>query len=308
MTKVALWTIESDKPVRLPELASLEKHIETWIENDGSLVIDGVIWIGRQITLPGRGRLDLLGLTREGQIVVAELKAGPVDLAALHQALGYAMTLGTMDADDLLRRLDKAKDATVVEAVNARLFGVLLVGTSRGPDLEPGLRFLEEQGLRLPIRVVTFELFAQPNDTILLARQIDDRAAAEEPKPTGGVPRVLDVAGAVGLRDEMAAVEPMAVRLGLPLKAWPSCLTINSPANKRKTLLYVGPRANGAMVGYAADTYAEAFGIAEADVVAALGPNWQTLPKTSVTAWLAKAEGYTKQLRDKIAEAATSAN
>ena len=91
MTKVALWTIESDKPVRLPELASLEKHIETWIENDGSLVIDGVIWIGRQITLPGRGRLDLLGLTREGQIVVAELKAGPVDLAALHQALGFAM-------------------------------------------------------------------------------------------------------------------------------------------------------------------------------------------------------------------------
>jgi hypothetical protein len=229
--------------------------------------------------------------------VVAELKSGPVDLSALHQALGYAMEIFAMNRADLLARLDQEKHPDLSQYVEDRLLTLLLVGTSQAPDLERGIGFLAERGLDLPIRVVTFGLFKQPNGSVLLARQIEEREASEEPKVGAGIQRVLDIARIHGVFEEVTETTKLAERLGLPLKVWPAAITINSPLNKRKTLIYVGPREGGCRVGYAADTYAEVFGSSEADVIATLGTNWVTLPKADVPAWIRKVEDFTRALQ-----------
>lgn len=89
----------------------------------------------------------------------------------------------------------------------------------------------------------------------------------------------------------------IAGELGLRTKAWPWSLTINSPANWRKTLLYVAPSQAAAKVGYSAENFAEAFGVTEADVERALGPGWAVVPKAELPAWLRRAEEFTRNAR-----------
>ena len=303
MPKVALWrVIEEGKPARLQEHGDfLEKHLETWIEQDPSLALDGLRWVGRQVILPDSTRLDLLGLTREGQWVVAELKSGPVTLATLTQVLHYAMQIGSMDAGDLLSRLTIAHDdlddmmrLARNEPASPRPILLLLVGTSRTDDLERGMRFLEKRGLDLQVRVVTYNVFKHPDGGVLLARDVeeqDEQGPARSPMArSSAVERVLGLAGQHGVREELESAVSMAERLGLRVKAWPLSITINSPANWRKTLLYLAPEQAAFAVGYSAESLDEAFGPTEAEVRAALGPNWRTISKAEAPKWLRSAE------------------
>jgi hypothetical protein len=296
MSSLVVWTVQDDQPVRLARHDLLEKNLETWVQKDSSLVMESVRWIARQLVLPSRNRLDLLGLTPEGQLVIAELKAGPIDLATLHQALGYAIEIGAMDGDELLRRLASDANGDLGRFVESRAIALLLVGTSQSADLDQGIRFLQAQGLSTPIRMVTFSLFEQAG-TVLLARQIDEREASAEPREPTGLQRVLDLARERGVSEEVEEAVHIAGRLDLPRKIWPASITINSPVHKRKTLLYVGPRELGCQVGYVAETFAEAFGVSEAEVAAALGANWVTLPKAEVMLWLRRAEEFTARAR-----------
>ncbi len=101
--RVALWSIEEDKPSRLEQRRDwVEAHLEQWVKADASLVAEGLTWVGQQVVLPDGSRLDLVGLTREGGLVVAELKRGAVGIyacpgLALRAVAGRA---GARNADD----------------------------------------------------------------------------------------------------------------------------------------------------------------------------------------------------------------
>ncbi len=315
VSKVALWRVDGERPTRLPEHGDfLEKNLETWIYNDASLVLDGLRWIGRQLVLPDKSRLDLLGITPEGQWVVAELKAGPINMATLTQALHYGMYIGSMDADELVERLHVAdekrsemlefagKDSTVPRPVL-----LLLIGTSRTSDLEGGIRFLEERGLSLQIRIVSFSLFRQPDGSVLMSREVEEKDANEVARPgsrTASVQQVRDIAEKHGVLEEVNLAIELAQRLGLKVKAWPRSITINSPADWRKTLLYIGPKEASAILGYSAESLTEVFGVPEATVKETLGTNWCVLPKADIPDYLRRAEDFLRglQSRTKAAE------
>lgn len=319
MPKVALWRLDEGQPLRLPDHQDfLEKHLESWIERDPSLIMDGLQWVGRQVPLPD-GRLDLLGITREGQWVVAELKSGPLFLGALTQALHYGMQIGSMDAEDLLERLNLPDDRSLVppqELERLRRFArtdpqsprpllLLLIGTSQIDALEQGMHFMEQRGLQVPIRIVTFGVFRQPDGTILLARQVEEQ---DEPQRDGGdrttsVERVLALATTHGVRDEMDAVVALAERMALKVKAWPLALTINSPSNWRKTLLYFKPEGGSVFFEYIAENFEDAFGAATSEVQALLGRNGRSVPKAEMSRCLAAAEGLLRTLQGKSEEA-----
>jgi hypothetical protein len=292
MSNLAIWAVTADTPTRLPGFDALEKQLETWVERDGGLVLEGVRWVGRQFSLPSRGRLDLLGITREGEWVIAELKAGAVDLKTLHQALGYAMEFGTLAADELLARLDSTVAADLAEAARARMVTILLVGTSRSLDLDRALDFLEQRGLTLTVRVVTFRLFKDTIGNVLMARDVDEREAAQEARVGTGFDRVLELARERGFADEIVATRQLADRLRLPLKVWPSSITINAPLKRRNTLLYVGPRAEGCYLGYSTENFVESFVVSESEVVATLGRNWFIANREGTRAFLSAAEAF----------------
>lgn len=305
VTRVGLWKVVEDRAQRLPEHDILEKSLETWVEKDPALVLEGVRWAQRQRTLPDRSRLDLLGLTREGQLVVAELKSGPVNMATLQQALGYAMQVGTMEADELLSGVGPELREEVSAALEAspRPITLLLVGTSRGSDLERGLAFLQTHAPTIPVRVVTFGLFRVDDGTVLLARDVveHEAAAATDATPTD---RVIRIAEDQGVANELRFAIELAGRLGLRTKAWRNSLTVNSPANWRKTMLYVGLRAQSCEVGYSAEAYQEAFGVSAEELDRDLGPNWKVLPKAEVRAWLQRAEDLTRNAQARLEGAA----
>lgn len=91
MIHIGAWEIGADEVPRrmVDDREYLESQLETWIERDPSLLSGEIRWVSRQLTLPDRSRLDLLGLTRNNEWVIAELKAGPVSGGAVEQAVHY---------------------------------------------------------------------------------------------------------------------------------------------------------------------------------------------------------------------------
>lgn len=115
MTNLAVWRIDESgtsnggqapllSPVERSHL-DLEKHLEDWITADVKLIGGGLTIVGRQVRIDD-GILDLLAIDARDRWVVIELKAGPLDDRALHQALYYAASLARLADDDLRAKLE----------------------------------------------------------------------------------------------------------------------------------------------------------------------------------------------------------
>lgn len=86
-----LWTVENG---RLAELTKApldnEERLEQWIANDISLLGLNVLIIGRQSRTPSGGRIDLLAIDQQGDLVLLELKRDRTPREVVAQALDYA--------------------------------------------------------------------------------------------------------------------------------------------------------------------------------------------------------------------------
>ena len=72
----------------------LEKDLEDWVEHNPSILGgDRVLIIATQKSIPGVGRLDLLGIDQSGSLVIIELKRYSTPRDAVAQALDYASWL-----------------------------------------------------------------------------------------------------------------------------------------------------------------------------------------------------------------------
>jgi hypothetical protein len=163
--QVALWSIADGEPVKLEARRDfLEVDLEGWIERHPDLAMEGLRWIGRQTVLPDRSRLDLVGVSREGALVIAELKRGHLGVWALTQAMHYLLTISAMEPDVLLRKLEVDDDtrdtlATALSETGELDVILLLVGTGRTPELDRATEFLSGRGFDVTVRVVTFSPF-----------------------------------------------------------------------------------------------------------------------------------------------------
>jgi len=80
----------------------LEEDLETWVENDPSILGEDLLIMGRQVPIPEvKERIDLLAMDASGNTVIIELKIGeikdPVDI----QSLKYASYISHWDYDHL---------------------------------------------------------------------------------------------------------------------------------------------------------------------------------------------------------------
>lgn len=289
--RVGLWSIDDEGlPRRLEQRRHfLEVDLEGWIEAHPELVMDGLVWVGRQVTLPGRSRIDLVGLTREGQLVVAELKRGVVDIAALTQVLSYTLAIAAMEPEAFLGRLrldDEQRDLLLAghEADGALDLSVMLVGTARSPELDRASEWLTARGLDLPTKIITFVPF-RDGERVLLAREVTEQEQLDdEVVPRRRTSRRAKVewiqqrARELGVGAVIEEAIAMAGELGLKVRPWPKSLTIVPGTGLQKTLIYLGVPEEGLLgFGYSVETIAELYGADEDEVHAALGPNWRNL-------------------------------
>jgi len=89
--KMSLWKVNGDvlhevQPTRL----DLEQRLENWIAGDVSLTGLDVLIIGRQVPSAYGGRVDLLGMDSDGNLVVFELKRDKTPRDIVAQVLDYA--------------------------------------------------------------------------------------------------------------------------------------------------------------------------------------------------------------------------
>jgi len=119
--EMALWQITGQNLMEVPA-ANLdnEQRLEDWIVADPSILGMDIAIVGRQVQTPFRGRIDLLGLDRDANCVVLELKRGRTPREVVAQLLDYGSwvkDLGYNELDQIAQRWTQKSVATIFQNV-----------------------------------------------------------------------------------------------------------------------------------------------------------------------------------------------
>jgi hypothetical protein len=165
-----------------------EMILENWIEtNPHSLLEDsGLLIIGRQVTTNLGGFIDLLGLDREGNAVVIELKRDRTPRDTLAQALEYASFIEELTSEQLefiFQRYLNDESTNLAEyhqqyftldTDEAVAFNkdqrVVIVGQRVSQEILQTSSFLRKKGIR--VTCVEFSFFQSEQGLKLLSHEI----------------------------------------------------------------------------------------------------------------------------------------
>jgi len=91
---MVLWSVSDGK---LEEVAATalnqEQRLEEWISRDPSILGMDLLLIGRQVATAHGGRMDLLGMDVDGDLVIIELKRHRTPREIIAQILYYASSV-----------------------------------------------------------------------------------------------------------------------------------------------------------------------------------------------------------------------
>lgn len=284
---LAAWKITADGPCRLSTgLVELEKHLEDWIAADPGLVDRGLLVVQRQLHVDG-GFLDLLCVDPQGRATIIEIKRGKLIRDTIAQALDYASSIarlpsstlqaaihgylkGSQDHSGLAALLDESDEA-VREVV------VVVVGIGAEPGLERMIEFLGST-YSMPIRAVTFDVFALDDGSRILVREETEPESAT----AGRMPQMEYTPGAVialagGPESErgkrMMRLVAAAERQGLYARPYKYSFMLTPSNNKNRYLMTVWRHGAGdeLRLSFSAEAFAEFFPVSAEDVRQTLG-------------------------------------
>lgn len=191
MQKTKLWRVVDTGDgcagiVEVVESAGVETErlLENPVVSDPSIVMPGLVLIGRQTPADG-GFLDLLGVDEAGGLVVFELKRGHLTREAVAQVVDYASVLAGMSTEGLSRHVEDASGNEGIEKINnfVQWYGERFAGDQ--PDLQEDIRMVlvgvgtDEKALRMTqfladrgvdISLITFEAFDDEGHQFLARR------------------------------------------------------------------------------------------------------------------------------------------
>jgi Endonuclease NucS len=233
-TAIKIWEIiDGDlKPINDEAFATShrEGELEEWIVKHPEVLGggQGLLIIDRQRDIPGVGRLDLLGLDSNGQLVIVELKRDRAPREAVAQALDYASWLNgespetiRQNAANFLRKplheaLQEAFDPPAesgleLDSSNHR---IVLVAARLDASAERIISYLSERhGVEINAVFFTYAKLSDGKEVVARTALIADegvriRAAGEAPKrPSRDELRsAAESHGAAQLFDECRAV------------------------------------------------------------------------------------------------------
>ena len=151
-----------------------EAVLENWLESNPDAILenDRVLILGRQVFTNLGGFIDLLGVDREGAVVVVELKRDRVPRDTVAQCLEYASFAERLDTDqieEILRQYMNDESLDLAEyhkayfelgASEAVAFNkdqrIVIVGQRVTPELRQIATFLCSKGLRVTCVEFTF--------------------------------------------------------------------------------------------------------------------------------------------------------
>ena len=187
-----------------------EAVLENWLEsNPDSILEDSRILItGRQVSTNLGGVIDLLGVDREGNIVVVELKRDRTPRDTIAQALEYASFAARLDADELeriLRHYENDESLSLVEhhreyfelsETEAVSFNkdqhIVVVGQNVTPPIRQTAAYLRSKGINATC--VEFTFFRSDEGNRILSQDIVIGKETGKPVPveSGSLPRTTE--------------------------------------------------------------------------------------------------------------------
>jgi len=201
-----------------------EAVLEDWLEaNPDGIIEEGkLLIIGRQVVTNFGGFVDLLGVDRQGAVVVIELKRNRTPRDTLAQALEYtsfAAQLNTQQLEGVLRLYQKDESISLaeyhrvyfeLESDEAVAFNkdqrIVIVGQRVAPELRQTASFLRAKGIR--IACVEFSFFQANGGTRLLSQEFVVGREADKPSDvtSGSLPTVTESGFMAALDDDGRAV------------------------------------------------------------------------------------------------------
>jgi hypothetical protein len=289
---LAAWRVIDRQTVRrlMRSTVRLERMLEDWIEEDPSLVFEGLVVVARQLILGAAGRLDLLAVDPAGRWAVIEIKAGTLYRETVAQVLDYVALLKTLPVDRLRDATNAYLEAHPSELARERLEQALtdddsepaerdvialIVGTGRDPGVERLIKLVPN----VSIRAVTFEVFdAGDGDQIMLrdTTELGEEPAAPKPSVEDRLSGVLARAGQHGHRELFERFMDAANRQGLAIRPYKKSLMFTPPTNRTRTLFVIWTRPGAAHLDLVSSAFEEFFPTLTAENVQEhLGPDGQ---------------------------------
>lgn len=189
MTRLYKLIGDALTPVAPGRLAN-ESMVEGWIAKQPELLGLEILVIGRQVVTDFGGRIDLLGVDTDGNLVIVELKRDRTPREIVAQVLDHASwvaALTTRQVHDMAtaflgRRLDRAFrerfDAALPPTLNDA-HTMVIVASAFDASSQRIVRYLsEEHGL--DINAVFFSVFEESGQTLLTTDWLLDQSEVAE--------------------------------------------------------------------------------------------------------------------------------
>lgn len=189
MTRLYKVTGDALMPVAPGRLAN-EGMIEGWIAKQPDLLGLEILVIGRQVVTDFGGRIDLLGIDADGNLVIVELKRDRTPREIVAQVLDYASWVAALTTRQvhekatafLGRRLDVAFrerfDTTLPPTLNDT-HAMVIVASAFDPSSQRIVRYLSEVH-DLAINTAFFSIFEEGGQTLLTTDWLLDQSEVAE--------------------------------------------------------------------------------------------------------------------------------
>lgn len=226
MEETRIWLIEDTLATQLDTANRMDNEgfFEDILSKNPDMLEEGLQLIGRQ-TPTDSGKLDLLGVTFYGKLVVFELKRDTLHRDAVAQVINYASDLDAMDSEDLyeliaqhsgnypgMSTLDNFETWYSELLANSGLADeelqplmpprMVLVGLGVDDTTEGMVNFMARSGM--DISLLTFQRFEHDGKTLLSRNlDVDSYNITVNPARKGPNPKVLFDKRVQTLTDDM---------------------------------------------------------------------------------------------------------
>ena len=176
--RMALWKISADKPVPLPQAQlDVESRLEDWIAADTGILGLELLIVGRQVVTAYGGRIDLLAIDQDGNLVILELKRDKTPREIVAQVLDYASWVKDLTPKDIHEiasdHLTEGLDAAFSERFNFALpeslnasHSMVVVATELDESSERIIQYLVNQ-YGVNINAIFFNFFSDNGKELL---------------------------------------------------------------------------------------------------------------------------------------------
>lgn len=197
--EMGVWRLDGAAPRRLPAgRLPTEAELETFLEQDSSLLGQQLLVIGRQVRTPYGKWIDLLAMDYEGNLHVLELKRDRTPREVVAQILDYGSWISTLDRDSVIEianahfaatRADLEFEQAFTEIFEAPAPDELneettmtIVATSLDDSSERIVTYLREFGV--PINAVFFSYLEDDERRYLARSWMASEASSAAPVST----------------------------------------------------------------------------------------------------------------------------